>query len=100
MTTINTLEPFGIDNPNPTLFTSGLRILNYYRIGKEKQHLKVYFQTEKRPFIGLYWNKAEWFENIHNINNKYDVAYQLETHRYNGQINLQMIILYLNEKDN
>lgn len=92
------LEPFGIDNPNPTLFTSGLHVTNFYRIGKEKQHLKIYFKTEKNPFIGLYWDKGEWFENIHSSSNEYDVAYKLETNRYNGQITLQMIILYLNKK--
>jgi single-stranded-DNA-specific exonuclease len=97
---LNKLEPFGIDNPNPTLFTSGLRIINYYCIGKEKQHLKIYFETEKSPFIGLYWNKAEWFEKIYNPDNIYDVAYNLELNRYNGQTILQMIILYLNIKGN
>lgn len=96
---LNILEPFGIDNPNPVLFTPSLKILNFLRIGKHKQHLKIFFETDSIPFIGLFWDKGEWFENIHKNNAKYDVAYKLETNKYNRQITLQMIILDLKKSE-
>ncbi len=99
ITKLNILEPFGIDNPNPILFTPSLKILNFLRIGKNKQHLKIFFETDTVPFIGLFWDQGEWFENFYKINNKYDVTYKLETNRYNGQIILQMMILDLKKSE-
>ncbi len=98
LSTLRILEPFGIDNPNPILYTQELKVNNFNRIGKDKKHLKIYFETQKSPIIGLYWNKGEWFENIHSSKNKYDVAYNLEINKYNGQVAMQMMILYLKKR--
>ncbi|MCK4798899.1 MAG: single-stranded-DNA-specific exonuclease RecJ [Spirochaetes bacterium] len=92
------LEPFGIDNINPILYTQSLKISSYTKMGKEKQHLKIFFETYPTPFVGIFWDKAEWFEKNHNQYSKYDVIYQLETNKYNGQIVIQMIILDLQKR--
>jgi len=98
--TLNILEPFGENNPNPVLFTPSIEILNYQKMGKTKQHLKLFFKTYNQPFTGIYWNKADKIQDILGDNKKYDVTYQLETNKFCGQFYIQMIILDLKISDN
>lgn len=89
---LSKLEPFGPENPNPTLYTPELKISNYVKLGKEKQHLKLFFELFPSPFIGIYWNKADWFETYHKPDQRYDVTYQLEINKFRGQLAVQMMI--------
>jgi single-stranded-DNA-specific exonuclease len=92
---INFFEPTGCKNENPIFYTPSLEIYEYVKMGKEKQHIKIFFKTKNKPFTGVYWNQSVNFELIHNEGNKYNVIYQLELNKYNNQIFPQMNILYL-----
>lgn len=90
---MNNLEPFGHEFLQPILWSRGIQVYDYNIIGKDKTHLKLFFKTEPNPIIGLFWGQAEWFAKIHNRNNRYDILYQLEFNKYNGQIIPQIMIL-------
>ncbi|HNZ27862.1 MAG TPA: single-stranded-DNA-specific exonuclease RecJ [Spirochaetota bacterium] len=90
---INSLEPFGHEFLQPILWSRGIEVYDYNIIGKDKTHLKLFFKTEPNPIIGLFWGQAEWFAKIHNRDNKYDILYQLEFNKYNGQIIPQIMIM-------
>ena len=95
---LSVLEPFGIDNPTPVFYTQSIKVLNYTKMGKEKNHLKISFEASDYPFVGIFWNKGEWFQSIHKPENKYDIIYELETNRFNNQTYLQMNILEMQKK--
>lgn len=90
---INKLEPFGHEFLQPVLWSKGIQVYDYNIIGKDKTHLKLFFKTEPNPIIGLFWGQAEWFAKIHKRDNKYDILYQLEFNKYNGQIIPQIMIM-------
>ena len=90
---LSSIEPFGTDNLNPVLFTQSLKVINHYKLGKEKNHLKLIFETESNSFIAIFWNKASWFYKIHLPENLYNIVYQLEISKYKGQITIQMMII-------
>ena len=95
---LNILEPFGIDNSTPVFYTQNIKVISFSKIGKEKNHLKLFFEATDYPFVGLFWNKGEWFHNIHKPENRYDIIYELETNRFNNQVYLQMNILELQKQ--
>jgi single-stranded-DNA-specific exonuclease len=89
------IEPFGESNETPVFFTSGLKIDDYFIIGKERNHLKIFFKIKDKQMPSLFWNKANWFNEIHKNSNSYDVIYQLEINKFNNQLIPQMQILDL-----
>lgn len=94
-TVLDILSPFGKDNGKPLLFTGALKVKSFNFIGKEKTHIKFVFENEDYPLIGLYWGKAQWFKEIHDDNNRYDVVYNFEINEFRGVVTLQMMIQYM-----
>lgn len=86
-------EPYGEKNLNPILYTQNIKIDSYSRLGELKEHLKLYFNTDKYKFIGLFWNKGEWFENNYKNDSKYNIIYQLELNKYNKNLIPQLMLL-------
>lgn len=95
---INMIEPFGEKNPNPVLFTPNIKISNYIKIGDNKDHVKIFFNTNSSNLAGLLWNKAEWFEQIYERGIDYNIIYQLEINKFNDNLIPQLIILDLFKK--
>ena len=89
---INILEPFGHNNESPLLWTKNIEVSDYNIIGKEKNHIKFYFKTEPNPIVGIFWNKALWFKDIHKEKNRYDILYQIEINKFNKQVIPQIMI--------
>ncbi|HOL57799.1 MAG TPA: single-stranded-DNA-specific exonuclease RecJ [Spirochaetota bacterium] len=91
--TIFTLEPFGEGNPPPILLTKNIKINSWNFLGKDKKHIKIYFNTIKEQIIGILWNKAEFFNSIYSEDKRYNILYQLELNKFNNQVIPQLIIL-------
>src|SRR5256886_7931978 len=84
------LEPFGAGNPRPLFVTRGLRVLSEPQIIKE-QHLKLRVAgDENRPFEAIWWRGVEETEQTPAVNQRIDLAYELEANRWNGDIKLQL----------
>ena len=84
------LEPFGAGNPRPLFVTRGLRVLSEPQIIKE-QHLKLRVAgDDNRPFEAIWWRGVEETEQTPVVNQRLDLAYELEANRWNGEIKLQL----------
>src|SRR5438552_19096652 len=84
------LEPFGAGNPRPLFVTRGLRVLSEPQIIKE-QHLKLRVAgDDNRPFEAIWWRGVEETEQTPVVNQRIDLAYELEANRWNGEIKLQL----------
>lgn len=86
------LEPFGEGNPLPILLTKNIKINNWEYLGKDRKHIKIYFDTQSR-IIGILWNKGDSFKNFYKEEKTYNILYQLELNKFNNQIIPQLIIL-------
>src|ERR1700686_1125983 len=87
---LGALEPFGAGNPRPVFATRGLRILSEPQIIKE-QHLKLRVAGhDNRPIEAIWWRGVEEAEQTPKVNQRIDLAYELETNRWNGDIRLQL----------
>src|SRR5438105_4111153 len=89
---LRALEPFGAGNPRPLFVTRGLRVLTEPQIIKE-QHLKLRVAgDDNRPFEAIWWRGVEEVEQAPEVNQRIDLAYELEANRWNGDIKLQLNI--------
>jgi len=87
---LRTLEPFGAGNPRPVFVTRGLRVLSEPQTLKE-QHLKLRVAgDDNRPFEAIWWRGVEETEQTPAVNQRLDLAYELEANRWNGDIKLQL----------
>ena len=86
---LRVLEPFGAGNPRPVLST-GFRIMGEPQIIKE-QHLKLRVAgDDHRPFEAIWWRGLEETKHPPQMNQRVDLAYELEANRWNGDIKLQL----------
>jgi single-stranded-DNA-specific exonuclease len=92
---VNFFEPIGNKNESPVFFTPSLEILEYSKMGKDKQHLKIIFDASPKTFVAVYWNKAEYFEELYKTTDKVDVIYQVEINKFNNQYIPQMLIMHM-----
>ena len=87
---LRVLEPFGAGNPRPVFSTRGFKILCEPQIIKE-QHLKLRVAGgDHRPFEAIWWRGLEETKQPPQINQRVDLAYELEANRWNGDIRLQL----------
>jgi len=87
---LRVLEPFGAGNPRPVFSTRGFKILSEPQIIKE-QHLKLRVAGgDHRPFEAIWWRGLEETKQPPQINQRVDLAYELEANRWNGDIRLQL----------
>src|SRR6266496_998094 len=87
---LRALEPFGAGNPRPLFVTRGLRVLSEPQIIKE-QHLKLRVAGDDNlPFEAIWWRGVEETEQTPAVNQRIDLAYELEANRWNGGIKLQL----------
>src|SRR2546423_3422233 len=84
------LEPFGAGNPRPDFLAGNLRVLGDAQVIKE-QHLKLRVAgDDNRPFEAIWWRGVEETEQTPAVNQRLDLAYELEANRWNGEIKLQL----------
>jgi single-stranded-DNA-specific exonuclease len=87
---LGALEPFGAGNPRPVFATHGLRVLSEPQIIKE-QHLKLRVAGDNnRPIEAIWWRGVEEVEQTPKANDRIDLAYELETNRWQGEIRVQL----------
>jgi len=87
---LSSLEPFGAGNPRPMFASRDLRVLSEPRVIKE-QHLKLRVAgPDNRPFEAIWWRGVEEAGRTPAVNDRIELAYELETNVWNGDIRLQL----------
>jgi len=87
---LSSLEPFGAGNPRPIFATHDFRVLGELQVIKD-QHLKFRVGGEdNRPFEAIWWRGVEEAERTPQVNERIELAYELESHLWNGDVRLQL----------
>jgi len=85
------MAPFGLENPAPLLMTSNLSVKRIQTIGKEKDHLRLFLEADRRELEVLAFKKGKEFEQISKLK-KLDIIYVLETNDYFREKRLQAVL--------
>ncbi|HEX6289794.1 MAG TPA: single-stranded-DNA-specific exonuclease RecJ [Herpetosiphonaceae bacterium] len=85
------LEPYGHGNPEPLWITRGVKVVDAYAMGKERQHLKLRLFDGRVTIDALWWRNAE---HVHAFKScpRVDVAYTLAINEYMGRRRVQLIV--------
>jgi single-stranded-DNA-specific exonuclease len=87
---LRSLEPYGAGNPRPVFVTRDFRVLSEPQVIKE-QHLKLRVAGEdNRPFEAIWWRGVEDAERTPGLNERIELAYELEQNMWNGDVRLQL----------
>ncbi len=91
---LESLEPFGCDNPPPLFAASRIKIYSPHIFGKEMQHLRFFSSYLAETFYSVMWNGKDLFPCLYN-NAVVDVAFEPYINIYQGvtSINLRVAAL-------
>lgn len=93
------LEPFGAGNPRPLFVIRNLRILAEPQIIKE-EHLKLRVAApDNRPLEALWWRGIRDAERTPRMNERIELACELEQRTWNDEIRLQLNVRDLRTMD-
>lgn len=85
------LEPYGHGNPEPVWVTRGLKVVDAFVMGRERQHLKLRLFDGRTTIDALWWRNGEHVNAFSNCP-RVDVAYTLSINEYMGRRRVQMIV--------
>ncbi len=89
---ISGLEPFGEKYPIPKFATQNIKINRYYRIGSEKQYLRLELKQGDNILTGLVFNNVDKMDEILDSNKNIDIVYTLQINEWNGITTPQLLI--------
>ncbi|MBR1753341.1 single-stranded-DNA-specific exonuclease RecJ [bacterium] len=88
---IDRMQPFGADNPSPVFAVKNLKLLQKKLMGSEKNHLKLILEDNNHDtYTCIWWSRGD----IPLIEGDFlDVAFCPQINVFNGNTNLQLIVL-------
>lgn len=87
---LHKLEPFGLSNPSPRFIMRDLLLTNVYRMGKNKQHLKLICEKEK-SYECVGFNMAYLADNFQE-GDKIDILFQVDENNFNNEKKVQFLL--------
>ena len=88
--TIQRLEPFGADNPNPLFMMNNLVLKQYKTMGTNNNHLKIFCENKNgKQFECVYWNHHEL--NIA-LNKEFNIVFYPKINVFNNNTTIQLDI--------
>ncbi|MEG2246189.1 MAG: single-stranded-DNA-specific exonuclease RecJ [Peptostreptococcaceae bacterium] len=87
---LHSLEPFGMSNPSPRFIIRNMEIRGMFRMGKEKNHLKLNLEKNK-IYECIGFNMAYMADNFE-IGDKVDILFQLDENTYMGNRKIQFLL--------
>ncbi len=84
---LESIGPFGIENPKPLFWTRECRVIQIYEL--KGNHIKLKLKHESVIIEAIKWNNLDIFK----INDKIDIAYYLEMNNWKQKTNLQLNLL-------
>ncbi|MBR3565899.1 MAG: single-stranded-DNA-specific exonuclease RecJ [Paludibacteraceae bacterium] len=91
---IQSLEPYGQDNPQPVFITRGVyNVAGTRLVGQNQEHLRLEVSdgTINSRMIGIAFNQKEFYEPL-SRGEKVDICYTLEKNEFRGTISIQLHI--------
>ncbi|MCC3865370.1 single-stranded-DNA-specific exonuclease RecJ [Terrisporobacter petrolearius] len=87
---LHKLEPFGLSNPSPRFIMRDLLLTNFYKMGKNKQHLKLICENEK-SYECVGFNMAYLSDDFQE-GDKIDVLFQVDENNFNNDRKVQLLL--------
>lgn len=87
---LHSLEPFGMSNPSPRFIMRELEIRGIFRLGKDKNHLKLNLE-KNNVYECIGFNMAYMSEQFE-VGDKVDVLFQLDENNYMGNRKIQFLL--------
>ncbi len=88
---INTLEPCGIENPNPVFWTPNVKVLEQQIVGKG--HIKFtvgqMVNGQQYKIKGIAWRWRDYFP----LPTRVDIAYKLKENNFNGNTSIELEVI-------
>ncbi|MCS7226383.1 MAG: single-stranded-DNA-specific exonuclease RecJ [Gloeomargarita sp. SKYB31] len=83
------LQPFGIENPTPQLWSHRVRVVEQATIGKDRQHAKLRVRDDTGEKEVVAWGWADYLP----LPDCLDIAYTLRRNEFQGQttVNLELV---------
>ena len=79
---INDLEPYGPGNTRPAFASTRVKVLEYFHMGREQQHLRLRVETNGTEFTALAFNQSDkWKANTEYI----DLAFTVMNDSFRGK---------------
>ena len=95
---LDLLGPFGMANPRPVFFASGVEIVDGPRTIKER-HLKMTFAQDGRRFRAIAWRAAERAEFLEKNRSAVNLAFSLDRNEYQGETFLELSVADIKAMD-
>jgi single-stranded-DNA-specific exonuclease len=96
---LSLLEPHGVGNTKPLFQLKNCLIMNYSRIGKEANHLKLALKMDSVEFEAIGFSMVEKYPNLH-AGQIVDIVGNLSVNTWNGRKKLQVEIKHILEVPN
>ena len=87
---LHKLEPFGMSNPSPRFIMRDLLLTNVYKMGKNKQHLKIIVE-DKKEYECVGFNMSYLADNFE-IGDKIDILFQVDENNFNNERKVQFLL--------
>ena len=87
---LHKLEPFGMSNPSPRFIMRDLLLTNVYKMGKNKQHLKIIVE-DKKAYECVGFNMSYLADNFE-IGDKIDILFQVDENNFNNERKVQFLL--------
>ena len=87
---LSLLHPFGMSNPEPVFASFGVRLKGLKRIGRNKEHLKIYLANPNgSPLEAVGFHKGHLFFSLL-PGSLVDIAYSINLNKWRGNSQLQL----------
>ena len=87
---LHKLEPFGLSNPSPRFIMRDLLLTNIFKMGKNKQHLKIICEDNK-SYECVGFNMA-YLADDYQVGDKVDVLFQVGENNFNNERKVQFLL--------
>lgn len=87
---ISMLEPFGLSNPVPMFYTSGMTVVSIIPIGENK-HTKLILKKDSKTFVALFFGRPQNTLSLLE-GDVIDVVYNLDINNFKNQQTVQLIL--------
>ncbi|MBI4256672.1 single-stranded-DNA-specific exonuclease RecJ [Candidatus Uhrbacteria bacterium] len=95
--TLQAFQPFGTGNPLPVFVSRGVRVASCSAVGKEGGHLKLRLQSQTGKLVeGIGFGFGDWAEKL-SLGQSVDVVYEIQVNEWNGNRQLQIRIVDLQQ---
>jgi single-stranded-DNA-specific exonuclease len=89
---LSRMQPWGSGNEDPLCVVRGLEITDCFRIGKERNHLKLRFRTARHMVRdGVWWSMAEHAAEL-KPGDLVDICCRLQVNRYDERESVQFVL--------